>query len=82
MAKISSAKLNLHVVFRAEPEGGFTVLVPALPGCITYGKDLKEAKAMAFDAISGYLASLKKHGEDVPTDENSFISSIQVPVNA
>ena len=82
MARKSSSKLNLNVVFRAEPEGGFTVFVPALPGCVTYGKDLQEARVMAIDAISGYLVSLKKHGEAIPTDENSFISSIQVPVNA
>ena len=71
-------KFQLHVMFRPEPEGGFTVLVPALPGCITYGKNLKEAKHMAMDAISGYLASLKKHEEAIPSDEDSFISTIQI----
>jgi len=33
-----------NIIFRSEPEGGFTVLVPSLPGCVTYGKNLKEAK--------------------------------------
>ena len=76
--KQSFREFQLHVIFRPEPEGGFTVLVPALPGCITYGKNLKEAKHMVMDAISGYLASLKKHGEAIPSDEDSFISTVQI----
>ena len=69
-----------NLVFRPEPEGGFTVIVPALPGCITYGKDLEEAKRQAQDAIRGYTASMRKHKERVPTDEKSFIGSVQVNV--
>jgi len=40
--------------------------VPSLPGCITYGKNLQEAKEMAVDAIKGYIISLKKHKECIP----------------
>jgi len=58
--------LHYNIVFKPEPEGGFTVIVPSLPGCITFGKDLKQAKEMAIDAISGYVASLKKHQEPIP----------------
>ena len=67
-----------NVIFRPEPEGGFTVIVPSLPGCVTYGKDLTEAKKMAVDAVKGYIASLKKHREPIPTDEENFFSSIEV----
>jgi len=70
--------LRYNVIFRPEPEGGFTVIVPSLPGCITYGKDLKEAKKMAKDAIKGYIFSLKKHKESIPTDEENFIGSIEL----
>jgi len=58
---------HFNIVLRPEPEGGFTVIVPALPGCVTYGRTLAEAKKMAKDAISGYVASLRKHNEPVPT---------------
>jgi antitoxin HicB len=51
---------------RPEPEGGFTVIVPALPGCVTFGRTLTEAKKMAKDAISGYFKSLRKHNELIP----------------
>ncbi len=66
------------VIYTSEPEGGFTVTVPALPGCVTYGKDLKEAEKMAKDAISLYLESLKAHKESILSEENSFISSINL----
>lgn len=71
--------LQFHAIFRPEPEGGFTVIVPSLPGCITYGKNLQEAKKMAADAIEGYVASLKKHGESVPKDKENFTGIIDVP---
>ena len=54
------------------------MIVPALPGCITYGKDLREAKRMALDAIQGYIASLVKENEPIPSDNDSFLSSIDV----
>jgi len=49
------------VMYRAEPKGRFTVIAPSLPGCVSYGKTLGEAKTMITDAIVGYIASLKKH---------------------
>lgn len=74
-----------NVIFRPEPEGGFTVIVPSLPGCVTYGRNLKEAREMATDAIKGYIVSLKKHKEPIPTDEENFFTSIEIkriPVHA
>ena len=77
MRKINS-KLQFNVVFRPEKEGGFTAMVPLLPGCISYGKTLGEAKKMIADAIDGYIFSMKKRGEAVETDANSFISTLSV----
>lgn len=70
--------LKYTVIYNPESEGGFTVIVPSLPGCVTYGKNLSEAKKMAKDAISLYLESLKKHNEPIPKEENSFIGSIDL----
>lgn len=70
--------LRYNLIFRPEPEGGFTVIAPALPGCITYGKNLIEAKKMAKDAIKGYVASLKKHREPIPSDNDSFVTSVEL----
>lgn len=71
--------LHYNVIFQPEPEGGFTAIVPALPGCVSYGSSLEEAKRMIVDAVEGYVTSLKKHNEPIPSDEASFISSIQIP---
>jgi predicted RNase H-like HicB family nuclease len=66
---------HFNVVLRPEPEGGFTAIVPVLPGCVTYGRTLAEAKKMAKDAIAGYIESLKKHKEPIPTDDDSLVAS-------
>ncbi|MFH1192272.1 MAG: type II toxin-antitoxin system HicB family antitoxin [bacterium] len=71
--------LQFNVIFRPEIEGGFTAIVPSLPGCVSYGKTIDEAQKMITDAISGYLTSLKKHKEPMPSsDEKNFISTIRV----
>ena len=49
-------------------EGGYTVTVPALPGCVTEGDTLEEAIEMARDAIRGYIESLKLAGDPIPED--------------
>jgi antitoxin HicB len=66
------------VVFRPEPEGGFTAIVPALPGCVTHGRTLTEARKMAKDAISGYIESLRKHKEPIPTDSETLVASLDL----
>ena len=48
-------------------EGGYIVSAPALPGCVTQGETKEEALAMIKDAIEGYIASLRKHGEPLPS---------------
>jgi predicted RNase H-like HicB family nuclease len=62
--------LSYRVLFKQEPEGGFTVTVPSLPGCVTFGQTLEEAKSMAKEAIELYIESLRAHGEEVPTEED------------
>ena len=76
MRSIKHKTPQFNAVFRPEPEGGFTVLVPSLPGCVSYGKTLTEAKKMIIDAIKGYIISMKKNGEKIPSDESSFVSLI------
>lgn len=73
---MKNKRIHYNLIFRSEPEGGFTVMVPSLPGCISYGRNLEEARLNALDAINGYLASLIKHKEPIPSDEISFVSSL------
>jgi antitoxin HicB len=62
--------LNFTVVMTPDITGGYVVTCPALPGLVTEGDTLEEARAMATDAIQGYLESLKKDGEPIPKDES------------
>ena len=50
------------VILEPEPEGGYVVHCPSLPGVVTEGETVEEALAMARDAIAGYLESLRKDG--------------------
>jgi antitoxin HicB len=56
------------IVIERQPEGEYLVSVPAWPGCYTEGRTLEEARLMAQDAIQAYCASLRKHGEPVPSE--------------
>ena len=67
-------KIFLH----KEPEGGFTVTVPILPGCITYGEDLDESIAMAREAIELYIEDLQERGETIPDDSNTLEYSLSL----
>ncbi len=75
---MAKSRYHYNIMLRPEPEGGFTASVPALPGCVTYGRTLAEARAMAKDAISGYIESLKKHKEPIPTDDETLVASLDL----
>ena len=73
--------LNYKILLRKESEGGYTVLVPTLPGCVTYGKTIEIAIAMAKEAIELYLESLKDNGEDIPTEEDTLEYLLRIEAN-
>ena len=75
---MAKSRYHYNIMLRPEPEGCFTAIVPALPGCVTYGRTLAEARAMAKDAISGYIESLKKHKEPIPTDDETLLASLDL----
>lgn len=70
--------LTFKIMLRPEPEGGYTVIVPTLPGCVTYGATREEASTMAEDAIRAYLESMKKHGEEIVDDSETLESVLSL----
>jgi len=64
------------ILLHKEPEGGFTVSVPSLPGCVTYGEDIDEAMAMAKEAVELYIEELQSRGENIPADNNTLEYSL------
>jgi predicted RNase H-like HicB family nuclease len=71
-------RLTYRILLRKEPEGGYTVIVPSLPGCVTYGETINEAIKAAKEAVELYLESLKKHGEEIPTEEETLEYTLTV----
>jgi antitoxin HicB len=64
-----------------EEEGGYTVLVPLLLGCVSYGKTIEEATANAREAIELHLENLAAHKLPIPEGNESiciFTTLIQV----
>ena len=60
--------------------GGYTVTVPALPGCISEGDTKSEALANIQEAIELYIESLQADGEPVPTEEGMVEALVEVAV--
>ncbi len=58
--------MKYRVTIALDEDGVFIAECPSLPGCVSQGKNREEALANVKDAIEGYLASLKKHGEPIP----------------
>ena len=54
------SRLKYLVTLREAEEGGYTVEVPALPGCISQGETYEEALANIREAITAYLAAAEE----------------------
>ena len=72
---------SFSVIFEPAEEGGYTVIVPSLPGCVTEGDTLEEAKLMAIDAIKAYCESLAKDKKAIPQEragQGAFIGQLNI----
>ncbi|MFY9189556.1 MAG: type II toxin-antitoxin system HicB family antitoxin [bacterium] len=85
-------KLVYPACFYPCEEGGFTVIVPDLPGCVTEGDTLSDAVDMAVDAASGWLLDSVENNEPIPQAseiktviadeyENGFVSLISIDLD-
>lgn len=75
-------QLTYRILLKKEPEGGYTVNVPTLPGCITYGESIDEAISMAKEAIELYIESLVAHGEPIPDESETLEYSLTLTASA
>jgi len=67
---------KFHIIFRQEPEGGYTAMLPSLPGCISFGETLEEAEKMIQEAIDVYLEVQAERDEQVRDDSHTFLTTI------
>lgn len=70
---IKSTVHTYTVLFEPAAEGGYTVTVPMLPGAITEGDTLAEARHRARELIRGYVKVLRKHGEPIPVEKRQAL---------
>ena len=70
--------MRFKVVLEPGDEGGFTVYVPSLPGCISEGETEQEALANIQEAIELYLESLEAHGDPIPPPITEEIIEVSI----
>jgi len=58
--------------FQPESEGGYTITVPSLPGCISYGETFEKAMEMIKEAMEGWLAVAREEGVPIPDQFESI----------
>lgn len=68
------------VLFEPAPEGGYNVVVPAIPEICTFGETLGEAREMAADAIRCFLESAQMTGEPIPENVEAPTERVAVTV--
>lgn len=67
--------MRLRVILEPSEEGGYTVTVPSLPGCISEGDSVDDALINIREAIDLYLEPVE---DDWLPDENALIQEIVV----
>ncbi len=64
-------KFTVILLPERDPEfvGYYNALVPALPGCVSYGANKEEALSNIREAIEAYVEDMEAEGEEVPQDQ-------------
>jgi predicted RNase H-like HicB family nuclease len=58
------------ILLRKDEDGTYTVIVPALPGCLTFRHTIEEVLEMSKEAIEGFIECMIARGEEVPVETN------------
>ncbi|MEM6613731.1 MAG: type II toxin-antitoxin system HicB family antitoxin [Cyanobacteria bacterium P01_C01_bin.72] len=67
--------MKLQVVLEPSEEGGYTVYVPALPGCISEGDSVDEAMKNIQEAIELYLEPV---GTDITANQDLIVRELVI----
>ena len=74
----ANGKYSFTMLFEPAEEGGYVVTCPALPGLVTEGETMEEARRMAEDALRGYLESLLDDGLTIPPDKTPITEPVEI----
>jgi predicted RNase H-like HicB family nuclease len=67
--------MRVKVVLEASDEGGYTVFVPSLPGCISEGETIEESLSNIREAIELYLEPVE---DDLIMEETALVQEIEL----
>lgn len=70
--------MKFRIIIEQDEDGYFVAECPSLPGCVSQGKTLQEAKENIKEAIEGYLESLEKHNEPIPPSIHEDVIEVKV----
>lgn len=71
--------LSYKVVLEPSKDGGYSVYVPSLPGCVSEGDSYQEALDNIREAIRGWLEVAQEFGDDLPTSD-VFTEAVEVSI--
>jgi len=75
--------LRYKVLLRKDEDGTYTVIVPSLPGCLTFGYTVEVALENAKEAIEGFIECMIARGEEVPVEtDDAMICTVAVEANS
>lgn len=73
--------LEYTAIFEPDKKvGGFTVTIPALPGCISEGDTFEEALKNIEEAAALYLETLREEKRDFPKASNVIVAPVQINI--
>lgn len=61
--------MSYKVILEPAEEGGYTVYVPSLPGCVSAGDTYQEALDNIREAIQGWLEVAREFGDEIPASD-------------
>jgi predicted RNase H-like HicB family nuclease len=70
--------MKFRVVLQSDEDGIIVAEVPALPGCISQGATRDQALSNIREAITGYLDSLKAHGDPIPPPIDEEVVEVSI----
>jgi antitoxin HicB len=76
--RVTEPGFRFTINLNPQPEGGFTVLVPALPEVVTEGDTREEALSNAREAIEAILSIYREEGRSIPDDVATEIEHLTI----
>ena len=65
--------MKLKVILEPSAEGGYTIIVPSLPGCISEGETKEEALANVQESVELYLETVEDDSDYAPNEETKEV---------